>query len=429
MLDRTRQPQINELTELNLQHPEVHHYSNGTTLYLLRAGQAEVMRIDILINGGRWHQTQLLQALFTNRMLREGTRRFSSLQISEKLDYYGAWLELSNAAEYNFVTLYTLNRYLPQTLEILESMIKEPVFPEDKLQVVVNANLQQFRVNSSKVDFLAHRAMVNGLYGNNHPCGQLPHEADYQCLTPEVLRTFYQKHYNSAGCTIYLSGNVTDDSLQRIESIFGSEEWGHILPATPLPVYTPQSTSEKRIFVEHPDALQNAVRMGCISMHHTHPDYCKFKVLITLLGGYFGSRLMSNIREEKGYTYGISASLIPYPDSNLLAIHAETANEYTELLIKEVYHEIERLQTERVDKSELEIVRNYLLGEMCRNYDSAFSLADAWIFIQTSHLTGAYFDEMLRAIQQITSDDIYNLANRYLCKENLKEVIAGQKNL
>ncbi len=429
MLDRTQQPIINELTELNLQHPEVHCYSNGTKVYLLNAGEAEVVRIDVLIHGGRWHQTQLLQSLFTNRMLREGTRRFTSLEISEKLDYYGAWLELSTTAEYSFLTLYSLNRYLPQTLDILESLLKEPVFPEEKLQVIVNANLQQFHVNLSKVDFLAHRAMLNGLYGNHHPCGRLVNEEDYLKLNPEVLKNFYQRYYNSSGCTIYLSGKVTQDCLRRIETLFGSESWGCNASLAALPDYSPQTTSEKRLFVEYPDALQNAVRLGCISMHHTHPDYCKFKVLIALLGGYFGSRLMSNIREDKGYTYGITASLLPYPDSSLFVIHTETAHEYTESLIREVYHEVERLQTELVDESELYIVRNYMLGEMCRNYDSAFSLADAWIFVHTSHLSETYFDQMLQAIRQITPGELRRLANNYLCKENLKEVIAGQKNI
>lgn len=121
--------------------------------------------------------------------------------------------------------------------------------------------------------------------------------------------------------------------------------------------------------------------MGCTTITRQNPDYLKLRVLMTLFGGYFGSRLMSNIREEKGYTYGISAGIMFYPDSGLLGISTETDNEYVEPLIQEVYNEIDKLHREPVPMEELTMVRNYMLGEMCRSYESPFSLADAWILL------------------------------------------------
>ena len=150
-------------------------------------------------------------------MLREGTRRYDAARIAEKLDYYGAWLELSSASEYAYVTLYSLNKYLPQTLDILESIVKEPVFPEKELGVIVDNNIQQFLVNSSKVDFLAHRGLVKALYGGQHPGGRLVQEEDYRRITPAVLREFYDRYYHSNNCSIYLSGKVTGDCIHRIE--------------------------------------------------------------------------------------------------------------------------------------------------------------------------------------------------------------------
>ena len=148
---------------------------------------------------------------------------------------------------------------------------------------------------------------------------------------------------------------------------------------------------------------------------------------MTLFGGYFGSRLMSNIREDKGYTYGISAGTMFYPNSGILLISTETDNEYVEPLIREIYHEIDKLHTGTVSEAELSMVRNYMLGEMCRNYESPFSLADAWMFIYTSGLDDAYFTRSLQAVKEVTPEEIRELANRYLCKETLKEVIAGKK--
>lgn len=427
MLNRSNQPRILELEQLAIQRPERIQLPNGVSLNILNVGDNEVTRIDLLIAGGRWQQKQPLQSLFTNRMLREGTRRYSAVEIAEKLDYYGAWLELSSASEYTYVTLYSLNKYLPQTLDMLESIVKEPVFPEKELGVMIDNNIQQFLVNSSKVEFLAHRGLVKALYGERHPGGRLVREEDYHRITPSVLREFYDRYYHSNNCSIYLAGKVTDDCIRRIESLFGCESFGTDFRKPEKKEFHPVTVSEQRVFIERPDALQSAVRMGMLSLDRNHPDYLKVRVLVTLFGGYFGSRLMSNIREDKGYTYGISASIVPYPGQGVLVVGAEAANEFVEPLIREVYYETDRLQNELVPDEELSMVKNYMLGDMCRSYESAFSLVDAWIFVQVSGLQETYFAEVLNAVKEVTPQEIRELAGRHLCKENLKEVVCGKK--
>lgn len=427
LLDRTIQPKVRDIEHLAVQMPQRFIMPNGVPLNILNSGDNEVVRIDLLIEGERWHQSQPLQALFTNRMLREGTLRYSTLEIAEKLDYYGAWLELSSASEYAYITLYSLNKYLPQTLDVLESIVKEPTFPEKELGVVAENNIQQFIVNSSKVDFLAHRALMKAVYGGQHPCGRLVQKEDYKRITPDVLRKFYDRYYHSRNCTIYVSGKVGDDCVRRIEDLFGREAFGKGFQKPEKTDFVPVSSVDKRIFVEYADVMQSAVRMGMLSLERCHPDYLKARVMVTLFGGYFGSRLMSNIREEKGYTYGISAGIAPYPGQGILVINTETANEFVEPLVREVYHEIDRLQNDPVPEDELFMVKNYMLGEMCRSYESAFSLADAWMFVQVSGFGDTHFEDALNTIKNITPEEIRELAGRYLCKEKLKEVISGKK--
>lgn len=400
---------------------------NGVPLSVINAGEQEVVRMDILFAGGRWQQTQKLQALFTNRMLREGSRKYAASDIAERLDYYGAWLELSSSSEHAYITLYSLNKYFAETLEILESIIKEPTFPEKELNTVLDANIQQYLVNSSKVDFLAQRSLLTALYGSEHPCGRLTGEEDYRLITPGVLRAFYDEYYHSGNCAIFLSGKVTDDIILKVESAFGATPFGNCQYPLIRKEYTFTTTAGKRIFTERDDAMQSAIKLGAITIERQHPDYLKLRILMTLFGGYFGSRLMSNIREDKGYTYGISAGIMFYPGSGMMLIATEADNEYAEPLIREVYHEIDKLQTEPVSVSEMALVRNYMLGEMCRNYESSFSLADAWMFIYTSKLDDTYFARSLQAVKEVTPAEIKELANRYLCKETLKEVIAGKK--
>lgn len=425
-MDRTIQPEIQPLKNFHIQTPVRTTLPNGIPLTVINAGEQEVVRMDVLFSGGRWQQSQKLQALFTNRMLREGTTKYTAATIAEKLDYYGSWLELSSSSEYAYITVYSLNKYLAKTLEVVESMIKEPLFPQKELQTILDTNIQQYLVNTSKVDFLAHRSLLKSLYGEQHPCGKIVMEEDYHTITPEVLREFYEQHYHSGNCSIFLSGKVTDDIISRVTDIFGIP-FGQYQLQMPKLSFPFAAIPEKRIFTEREDAMQSAVKMGCTTITREHPDYPKLRVLMTLFGGYFGSRLMSNIREDKGYTYGISAGVVFYPDSGLLIVSTETDNEYVEPLIQEVYHEIDRLHQEPVSAEELRMVRNYMLGEMCRSYESLFSLSDAWIFIATSGLKDDYFARSLQAVNEITPAEIQDLAQRYLCKETLKEVIAGKK--
>ena len=425
-MDRTIQPEIQPLKNFHIQTPVRTTLPNGIPLAVINAGEQEVVRMDVLFSGGRWQQSQKLQALFTNRMLREGTTKYTAATIAEKLDYYGSWLELSSSSEYAYITVYSLNKYLAKTLEVVESMIKEPLFPQKELQTILDTNIQQYLVNTSKVDFLAHRSLLKSLYGEQHPCGKIVMEEDYHTITPEVLREFYERYYHSGNCSIFLSGKVTDDIISRVTDIFGIP-FGQYQLQMPKLSFPFAAIPEKRIFTEREDAMQSAVKMGCTTITREHPDYPKLRVLMTLFGGYFGSRLMSNIREDKGYTYGISAGVVFYPDSGLLIVSTETDNEYVEPLIQEVYHEIDRLHLDPVSAEELRIVRNYMLGEMCRSYESPFSLSDAWIFIATSGLKDDYFARSLQAVNEITPAEIQDLAQRYLCKETLKEVIAGKK--
>ena len=426
MLNRNIQPAICEPSHLDVQRPERHVFPNGIVLNVLDACDSEVTRVDLVMGGGRWHQTQPLQALFTNRMLREGTRQYTAACIAEKLDYYGAWLDLSSAPEYTYVTLYSLNKYLPQTLDILESLVKEPVFPEKELKVIVDTNVEQFKVNLSKVDFLAHRTLVKTLFGGHHPAGRLVCEDDYQRIVPGVLRQFYDRYYNSGNCTLYLSGKITGDCVRRVEALFGNEPFGQGTRPEKK-TFRPEPDARKQVFVERSGVLQSAVRLGMLTLDRCHPDYLKFRVLVTLLGGYFGSRLMSNIREQKGYTYGISAGYASYPDQGVLTISTETANQYVAPLIAEVYREITRLQDEQVSSEELSMVKNYMLGDLCRSCESAFSLADGWIFLQVYGLKDTYFADAMQAIKDITPGEIQDLACKYLRKEDLKEVVAGAK--
>mgnify|MGYP000167079471 FL=1 len=427
ILDRTTPPPIRQLSEFSIALPERRVMKNGMPLNIINAGTEDVVRFDLLIGGGQWHQEQPLQAMFTNRMLREGTRRMTSAQIAEKLDYYGAWLELSSSVNYGFITLYSLNKYFSRTLSVIAEMVKAPLFPAKELSVVADTNKQQFLVNSTRVEMIARKQLNRALFGAEHPFGRYAVAEDYDRITPEVLRDFYQKYYHSGNCSVYISGKVTPDIIRSIEENLGDDAWGEVKDKPVMQAVAPRTTSEKHLFVEREDALQSSLKMGSFVMDRQHPDFLKARVMVTLFGGYFGSRLMSNIREDKGYTYGIGAGIVSYPDTGILIISTEAANEYINSIIAEVYREMDKLCNELVPQGELEMVKNYMLGDLCRSYEGPFSLSDAWIYIETAGLDDKFFIRSLDAIRGITREEIQRLAQAYFCKENLIEVIAGKK--
>lgn len=429
VLDRTKAPQNKPMEHFAIPVPERRILNNGTPLNILRVGSEDVIRFDILVRGGQWQQELPLQAMFTNRMLREGTASYTSQQIASKLDYYGAWLDLSSSVNYGFITLYSLVKYFPQTLEIVASMVKEPLFPEKELDVVRNVNRQQFLVNADRVEVLARKELNRSLFGTAHPLGKYAALQDYDTITAAHLRNFYTTYYTSANSTLYVSGKVTDDILRCVEQHFGQESWGSLSSIPADRNYEAQTIADRRVFIERPDALQSSVKMGCFTLDRLHPDFLKFKVLVTLFGGYFGSRLMSNIREDKGYTYGIASGVVSYPGTGMFIVSTEAANEYVRPLIAEVYTEIDRLQQDLVPAEELEMVKNYMLGDLCRAYEGPLSVTEAWIFTQTAGLPDSFYDQSVQAIRTVTAEELRRLAQLYFDKERLIEVVAGKKML
>ena len=427
MLDRTTPPAIRPMEGFAIARPERRQMKNGIPLNVIRAGSQEVVRFDVLIGAGQWHQTQSLQAMFTNRMLREGTTSLTSAQIAEKLDYYGAWLELSSSPNCGFITLYSLNKYFPKTLAIIADMLMNPLYPEKELEVVLETNRQQFLVNSQRVEVISRKQFNRSLFGEEHPFGRFAVEEDYRRITPEVLREFYRKYYHSGNCSVYVSGKVTPEIVRCIESNLGEAPWGEIRTMPSLELIEPQQTTEKHVFVEKADALQSSLKMGGFMMDRVHPDFLKARVMVTLFGGYFGSRLMSNIREDKGYTYGIGAGIVNCPGSGVLVITTEADNQYIDAIISEVYQEMDRMCNDLAPQEELEMVRSYMLGDFCRSYEGPFSLSEAWIYCETADLDEDFFVRSLDAIRSVTAEEIRTLAQRYLCKEKLIEVVAGKK--
>lgn len=422
MLNRTIPPSV-QPTAFVFRKPTKHVLSNGIPVNVITSsGQEEVVRIDFVFSAGQWHQSRKLQALFTCRMLREGCRGYSAAAFAERLDYYGAWLELSVGMNRTFVTLYTLKKFFSQTVELVQRMLFEPSYDEEQFHTIRANNKAQFMVNIQKGDVCALRALRRSVYGTAHPCGMAAEPEDYDALETEHLHAFYTRYYGSCNCTIYLSGNIDDYVMLQVESLFGQEGWGSTSSVGDVD-YRIVPDTEKRIGIHRPDAVQSSIRMGTLLMDVKDEDYFPMRVLTTVLGGYFGSRLMKNVREEKGYTYHISSDLVTNTSKVLFMVSCEALADKADEVTDEVRSEMLRLQTERIPENELCMVRNYMTGEICRNYEGAFSLTDAYIFMEHLGLPQTHIEQTVEAIRTADAEHLQQLAQRYLYPEELYTVV------
>ncbi len=421
MLDRVTPPSVQNVP-FAFRKPAKQVLRNSTPLYVIEGGGQEVVRVDFVFSVGQWHQNQKLQALFTCRMLREGCQGYSSAVFAEQLDYYGAWLELSVAMNRTFVTLYTLKKFFPQTVGLVQHMLFGPTFSEERLQTIRANNKAQFMVNMQKGDVLAMRALRANVYGATHPCGMSAEIEDYDALNTSLLADFYGRYYGSRNCTIYLSGSIDDKVISHIDSLFGSVEWGGAASAEERN-YSMSPAMDKSTVIVHPESVQSSIRMGCLLVDVKDVDYLPMRVLNTVLGGYFGSRLMKNIREEKGYTYHISSDLVTNTSQVLFMVGSEAVADKSEEVICEVRREMLRLQTQLVSDDELRMVRNYMTGEICRNYEGAFSLTDAYIFMEHLGLPQTHIEDTVEAIQTTDAARLQQLAQQYLHPDSLYTVV------
>lgn len=425
MPDRKHPPKRSANSAINIIKANEIALPNGIRLLVINAGTQEVSRLELNFHAGSRYQVKPLVARSAFSMLTEGTANFSSQQIAETFDFYGSFVEQSSDRDFGKITLFSLNKYLDKSLNLLEELIKFPSFPDKELDTFRKKGKQSLIVELEKVSTLARIDLYKGIYGIDHPYGISAEPDDFDLLSRSDLAGFHEDYLNASNCIIVLSGKVGEIEINRVINHFGQTKWGNVLKPLPeLPGITDPGI--RKYFSPKEDAVQSAIRIGKRLMNRKHPDYPGVMVLNTILGGYFGSRLMKNIREEKGYTYGISSSILHFKEECMLAIGTEVGKEFTIPTLNEIYSEIDRLLIEPVGHDELELVRNYLLGEVLRNFDGAFAIADSISgLLEYNDLDYSFFDRTINVIKTISPDQLLNLANVYLRRQDMIECVAG----
>lgn len=424
MINRTLAPDFRQVEKIELLKAEPYVLGNGLKVFVVGGGEQDLVRIEFVFENIAYDVKKPLQSYATNAMLNDGTSELTSSEIADKIDYYGAFLQTDYSNDQSTVTLYTLNKHLASTLPIVKSILSDSVFPQSELETLVRNQTQKLSVNLEKNDFLSRKIFSNVLFGNTLYGYDIRAE-DYENLTRNQLTDYFKQAYQPGNCTVIISGKVTDNELQQIDDLFGKDWEGskEVIPNH----FDFYAGSGQEHYVEKAGALQSAIRMGKIAINRSHSDFPGIQVLNTTLGGYFGSRLMANIREDKGYTYGIGSAVVSMKNAGYFFIASEVGAKVCGSAIDEIQKEIQLLKTTDIEKEELELVRNYMLGSMLGSLENAMSHADKFKNIYFSGLGYDYYQNYIRTVKNISAGELRELANKYLVSEQFEKVIVGKK--
>lgn len=423
MLNRTNPPHIKDAIEFELELKPYEKFvlDNGIEVYAIDAGAQDVLQMEMVFYAGNSFEKSNAVAATTSYMLKNGTSSKSAFELNEHFEYYGAYCNRTCQNETASISLHTLSKHLPVLLPVIKEMITDSIFPEEELSIYIQNSKQKLSVSLKKCDFVANRLIDAYLFGENHPYGKYITSADYNALTTAQLKEHFQQYYLNGHCIIFVAGKLPVDLFKVVNEQFGhltikpgkQQITNNILPAV----------TKKYRLTNDPKGVQGAIRIARDFPNRHHPDFMKMMVLNTVFGGFFGSRLMSNIREEKGYTYGIHSYVQNHFQDTALLISTEAGKDVTDATVEEIYKEMEILREELIDEEELLLVRNYLIGNILGDLDGPFHIIGRWKNIILNNLKEEYFYDSIKMIKTISAEELKTLANKYLQPADFYELI------
>lgn len=419
MINRTIAPELSQVKHIKLAEPTTCSSASGIPFYFIENIPEDVVKLTLQFAAGKIHQTHLLQSVFTTDLLLSGTPTKSQNEIQESIDFYGGYVQCDMAAERSSVTIYALNKNIEAIYAIVFDALINANFPENEFEQHRTIEKQKFIVSLEKNASKARKYFMNSLFAGT-PFDSNAAADDFDKITREQCIDFHKYYFLNGLVDVNIIGNLSETFKQKLMNQLDALKNKHVTNLTVDLNPRIGLMEEKK-----EGSLQTAIRIGRPLFTPEHSDYMAFDVLNTLLGGYFGSRLMSNIREDKGYTYGIGSGVASMKSLGYFFISTEVGVDVKEATLQEIKNEIERLQTELVDEDELNLVRNYMIGQLLKSTDGPFAMMNQFLFLNMYSLDANYFDRYIQTIEEITPEQLQTLAQTYLNWDSFSIVTVG----
>lgn len=415
-----QQPDIVMPRSVDMPHAVCRTTENGVKIYSLPTDDFEVVRFTLVFRAGTSVQLKPFVASSTLNMLGEGSSTMTAQQIADELDFYGSYFDVNIDRDYTYISFCSLSKFFAPTIKVAREIVLHPIFPERELKTYCEKRKQSLKIERRKIEVQSRELFAKALFGAEHPYGISASEECYDDVAREDVVAMYERCYTADNCFVVMSGRIDDEVMSAVEELVAGLSRGEICHVKEAPTETTYCLHR-----EVNEALQSSIRIGRLLFPRTHPDFVGMQVVASILGGYFGSRLMSNLREEHGYTYGVSAAMINFDREGYFALATQVAREHRDDALREIYSEIERLRVELVSEEELEMVKNVMIGEILRILDGPFGIADVTIENIMCGMDNEATERSVEAIAAITAEEIRDLAYRYLERDKLVEVVVG----
>jgi zinc protease len=422
ILDRTIPPPIQPIQDFTLIKPKNVYLENGMPAHFVSAGVQPIVSVQVIFEAGNWSVPSADINHFTAKMLLEGTEKHTGSELSEKIDGYGAFLDVGTAMDYASIDFQCLKKYLPQMLEIVQELLTKATFPAQELEKLKTIAIQNIKINSQKTSVVASHEFRARLFGANHPYGYSMSEQSVENVSIEQIKEHYAYSFFQQPFRVIVAGEISDAEIQSIAQTLGNLLINKNIPSNSILRIAQTQTS--KTYIEKENAVQSSIRIGKNVLHRQDPDFVPFNVLNTILGGFFGSRLMKNIREEKGLSYGIGSSLGMLKNAGYLMIGTDVKKELRQQAIDEIYKEIQQLTQKPISNDELDLVKNYLKGSFVGSLNTPFALAERYRNVYSFDLEEDYYDHQIRRIDQVSSEKLMELAQKYY-QNDFVEVSVG----
>jgi zinc protease len=419
MLDRKIPPPFVHSTTFNLIEPVRKRLDNGIEVFFIAGGSQEVLKIELMFHAGRWYEDKPGASQFSGNLLSKGTALKNSFQIAQLFDKYGAHVEINPGFDFVSVSVYTVTQYLEPVLDVFIEILTSPSYPEKEIDQHKSIFLQNLKVNEEKTSYLASKAFRRKLFGEDHPYGRELDEKDVSFLDKNTLLDHFGKCYRKPLALV--SGKLNDRTEQQIVEALEKLPKGE----TPSRTYQPAAHSFFRENIGKEGAVQASIRTGKRSILRSHPDYAHVIFVAHVLGGYFGSRLMKNIREEKGLTYGIYASLQPLQSESFILIGADVNKENVDLTLDEIHKELRTLREETISAEELETAKNHFIGSLRSEITTPFAHADKIKTIILSGLPHDFYQRLILEVNNIGPDQVKSISQQYIHEDSFSSVSVG----
>ena len=380
---------------------------SGIPVFFYNHNDLKLVKFTILNNFNPF-ENDLCVNYFVKKMLLEGCEKYNHTEIADIIDFYGADINITATPDANIISFTVLREYCNYIFELLCDILNSPSFEGDRLEYIKTKKIQELKIENTKNKTIAYKTFKKELFGNRNYGYSLNEEDIKKVTTCDLKNNFSQFWLNNT--QIFITGDIDENLLKNIDKNipdslnFSNDNF--------LNNKIESVISSKIININKQDSEQVSMCLGHILINDE--NYQKLWCTIAFLGGYFGSRLMKNIREKNGYTYGISAQIVSHRYAKYLLIKTSAKKEFKEAIIKEIKKEITLLQNEKISEEELNGFKQYFLGNMLATFSNVFSDMEHFVTIRMLNLEQDYYPKLFEIIKNISGDEINYIAKKYL---------------